>query len=47
MSMNGLWNHNDGPLIAVTGATGFIGTEVVHQARAMGFRVRADCNHME
>ena len=39
--MNGLRNRNDGLLIAVTGATGFVGTEVVRQARAEGLRVRA------
>jgi NADH dehydrogenase len=39
--MNALQNHNDGSLVAVTGATGFVGTEVVRQARAAGFRVRA------
>ena len=39
--MNGLRNQHDGPLIAVTGATGFVGTEVVRQARASGLRVRA------
>jgi len=39
--MNGLRNRNNGPLIAVTGATGFVGTEVVRQARAAGLCVRA------
>src|SRR6266850_5917056 len=31
----------DKPLIAVTGATGFVGREVVKQARAAGYPVRA------
>ena len=39
--MNGLRHRNDGPLITVTGATGFVGTEVVRQARAEGLRVQA------
>ncbi len=39
--MNGLRKRNDGLLIAVTGATGFVGTEVVRQARSEGLRVRA------
>jgi len=29
------------PLLAITGATGFVGRAIVHQARADGYRVRA------
>src|SRR3989442_12698931 len=32
---------SDKPLIAMTGATGFVGREIVKQARAAGYPVRA------